>query len=155
VGANPISKIDPLGLASCTYSISGGRLVCVPDSPANSPVDIPVASGNNGGGVQCKNNPTCTDMQNRGPIPQGLWSWNVNGPGSANSKPNGHRLVPGAGTNTYGRNGFLTHSCQNAFGPSVSGPYCSEGCITGSPSGMQQLNQLLNAEPNSSVLVTD
>ncbi|MHA6831282.1 tlde1 domain-containing protein [Ralstonia pseudosolanacearum] len=155
MGGNPISNVDPLGLASCTYSISGGRLVCVPDNPTNSPVDIPVASGNNGGGSQCKNNPTCTDIPNRGPIPQGRWNWNVNGPGSANNKPNGHRLVPDVGTNTHGRNGFLTHSCQNAFGPSVNGPYCSEGCITGSPASMQQLNQLLNAEPNSSVLVTD
>ncbi|WP_155518372.1 RHS repeat-associated core domain-containing protein, partial [Ralstonia solanacearum] len=155
VNGNPISNVDPLGLASCTYSISGGRLVCVPDNPSNSPVDIPVASGNNGGGMQCKNNPACTDISNRGPIPQGRWNWNVNGPGSANGKPNGRRLVPDVGTNTHGRSGFLTHSCQNAFGPSVDWPYCSEGCITGSPSSMQRLNQLLNAEPNSSVLVTD
>lgn len=39
---------------------------------------ISVASGNNGNNMQCKNNPGCTHLQNRGPIPQGVWSWNVN-----------------------------------------------------------------------------
>ncbi|PCS28519.1 type IV secretion protein Rhs, partial [Escherichia coli] len=35
---------------------------------------------------------------NRGPIPQGLWSWNVNDPGASNRKPDGIRLVPSVNT---------------------------------------------------------
>ncbi len=155
VNGNPMTRVDPEGLASCVYSISSGRLVCMPSDPANVAVNISVASGNNGGGMQCKNNSACTNIQNRGPIPTGSWTWNINGPGSANSKPNGRRLVPGPGTNTYGRSGFLTHSCINAFGPSLGPYFCSEGCITGSASSMQLLNQLLDAEPTSTLTVTE
>ena len=155
VTGNPISFIDPLGLASCTYSISAGRLICIPDSPINSVVDIPVTSGNNGRGMQCKNNPSCINIPNRGPIPIGMWTWNINGPGAANTKSNGRRLVPTKGTNTFGRSGFLTHSCLNAFGPSLGPKFCSEGCITGSTNSMQQLNQLLDAEPTSTLNVME
>ncbi|NBQ68298.1 MAG: RHS repeat protein [Nitrosomonadaceae bacterium] len=152
---NSMKFVDPLGLASCTYSISAGSLICIPDNPVNSAVDISVASGNNGRGMRCKNNPECINIPNRGPIPIGLWTWNINGPGAANTKPNGRRLIPAKGTNTYNRSGFLTHSCVNAFGPSLGPTFCSEGCITGSADSMQQLNQLLDAEPTSTLNVME
>lgn len=85
----------------------------------------------------------------------GMWTWNINGPGAANTKSNGRRLVPAKGTNTFGRSGFLTHSCLNAFGPSLGPTFCSEGCITGSANSMQQLNQLLDAEPTSTLNVME
>ena len=152
---NSMMFMDSHGLASCTYSISTGRLICMPDNPVNSAIDIPVASGNNGRGMQCKNNPACINIPNRGPIPIGLWTWNINGPGAINTKPNGRRLIPAKGTNTYGRSGFLTHSCMNAFGPSLGPAFCSEGCVTGSANSMQQLNQLLDAEPTSTLNVME
>jgi hypothetical protein len=46
-------------------------------------------------------------------------------------------------------------SCKNAFGPSVSSPFCSEGCITGSPDDVRDLNRLIDAEPNSTVQVVE
>ncbi len=156
---NPIAEIDPLGLATCMYSITIGMLSCVSDIPnANNIHDvlnIPVASGNNGNNMQCKNNPDCKHLANRGPIPQGLWTWNVNGPGASNTKPNGTRLIPSNDTETYGRSGFLTHSCLNAFGPSLGPRFCSEGCITGSSVDMEKLNEILAAEPDSTLTVTD
>jgi|SRR5215470_2819991 len=39
---------DPFGLATCLLYISDGLLECTPDNPQNSPVRIPVTSGNNG-----------------------------------------------------------------------------------------------------------
>ena len=60
----------------------------------------------------------------------------LNSPGATNRKPNGIRLVPSANTETYNRDGFLTHSCLNAFGPSLGPRFCSEGCITGSSNDM-------------------
>ena len=156
---NPITDIDPLGLATCLYSITLGMLSCVSDTPSDDNsygvLTISVASGNNGNNMQCKNNPGCTHLQNRGPIPPGVWSWNVNGPGATNRKPNGIRLVPSANTETYNRDGFLTHSCLNAFGPSLGPRFCSEGCITGSSNDMQKLNELIFSEPDSTLTVTD
>ncbi|EPA3171297.1 RHS repeat-associated core domain-containing protein, partial [Shigella sonnei] len=156
---NPITDIDPLGLATCLYSITLSMLSCVSDTQNDDNsydvLTIPVASGNNGNNMQCKNNPGCTHLQNRGPIPQGVWSWNVNGPGATNRKPNGIRLVPSANTETYNRDGFLTHSCLNAFGPSLGPRFCSEGCITGSSNDMQKLNELIFSEPDSTLTVTD
>lgn len=152
VSNNPLRYIDPSGLAQCTLVFSNGsaQLSCVPDNPQHSPVNIPVASGNNGDGTNCKNNPSCESQPNRGPIPRGSWQWTD----GYTSKPNGRVLVPNPGTETFNRSLFRSHSCQNAFGPSTQSPYCSEGCVTGQASNIQQLNQLLDAEPNSTLTVT-
>jgi RHS repeat-associated protein len=149
VESGPLGAFDPKGLASCTYVISIGTVVCQSDNLVRLPIEISVASGNNGNGMSCKNNPFCTHLPNRGPIPQGDWAWNSGWTG----KPNGRVLVPLPGTETYGRDLFRTHSCLNAFGQSSTAPYCSEGCITGSASDMKILNQLLDSEPNSTLRV--
>lgn len=152
VGGNPISNIDPFGLASCTLTFSTGRLVCAPANPQNSPVNIPAASGNNGGGRQCRNNPACTAIPNRGPIPTGCWQW-TNG---TTSKPNGRVLVPCPGTNTNvteNRTLIRSHSCANPFGPGLGPQFCSEGCVTGTVPDIQDLNRLIDAEPGSTLQV--
>ncbi|WCE05419.1 RHS repeat-associated core domain-containing protein [Pseudoxanthomonas sp. JBR18] len=151
-GGSPISNIDPLGLATCYYGISEGELFCVPDSTENgAPFAIKAASGNNGSGLRCKNNPRCTDLANRGPIPQGDWKWV---PGYT-AKPNGRVLAPMPGTEDYGRDLFRSHSCANAFGASLGPKFCSEGCVTGSASDIRSLNKLLDAEPGSTLRVID
>jgi RHS repeat-associated protein len=152
VGGNPLSRVDPRGLASCTFSMSTGRLVCTPANQGNSPVDIPVASGNNGGGQQCRNNPACTAIPNHGPIPTGCWRW-TNG---STGKPNGRVLEPCPGTNTNAtenRTLIRSHSCANPFGPGLGPQYCSEGCVTGTAPDMQNLNGLIDAEPGSTLQV--
>ena len=50
VDGKPASSVDPFGLASCTFTLSTGRLICTLTNSQNSSVNIPVASGNNGGG---------------------------------------------------------------------------------------------------------
>ena len=152
---SPLGFFDPNGLAFCWFSYSLGHLLCIPDNPpTDNPitVDIPAASGNNGGGMQCKNNGKCAPRPNRGPIPPGLWVFG--GPGSS-GKPNGRSLTAIDGTNTYGRTQIASHSCLNAFGPSLFPPFCSEGCVTSSAADVQTLNQLIDAEPGSVLLVTE
>lgn len=152
VEGNPISNVDPLGLASCTFTMSTGRIVCVPNNPQNSSVEIPAASGNNGEGQQCRNNPQCTTTPNHGPIPTGCWRW-TNG---TTSKPNGRVLEPCPGTNTNvveNRTLIRSHSCANPFGPGLGPRYCSEGCVTGTAPDIQTLNRLIDAEPGSTLLV--
>jgi RHS repeat-associated protein len=148
-GNDPVKLIDPYGLAQCFYSIWMGRLICYPDISTNPVVDIPVQSGNNGGGKRCKNNPDCHD-KDRGPISEGNWVWTT----EPTSKPNGRVLEPGPGNDTT-RTLIRSHSCQNPFGPSLVAPYCSTGCITGYADDIKLLNQLLDAEPGSTLLVVD
>ena len=148
---DPLNRVDPFGLATCTYSITAGTLKCIPDDPRNAPVDIRVASGNNGEGLQCKNNPNCTDKPNRGPIPQGWWEWTS---GYTRTK-NGRVLKPLPGTNTHGRTALRTHSCASPFGPALGPKYCSEGCVTGTPEDIKKLNRLVDAEPGSRLHVVN
>ena len=56
---------------------------------------------------------------------------------------------------TFGRDLFRTHSCENAFGPSKDAPFCSAGCITGSEDDIKKLNQMLDAGPGSLLHVGD
>jgi len=149
---SPTKQTDPLGLASCTFTMSTGRLVCTPWNPQNTPVDIPVASGNNSGGQQCRNNPACTAILNHGPIPTGCWQW-TNG---MTSKKNGRVLEPCPDTNTNvneNRTLIRSHSCANPFGPGLGPQFCSEGCVTGTVPDIQNLNRLIDAEPGSTLVV--
>lgn len=149
---NPVTRVDPFGLASCYYSIGGGRLVCYPDEPGKPTLSIRVSSGNNGDGSKCKDNPECTNLANRGPLPTGEWVWNLNG---WTGKPNGRVLEPAPGTEDFGRSYFRTHSCLNPFGPALGPKFCSEGCITGFAANIQALNALIDSEPGSTLRVMD
>jgi len=150
VGNSPVGNVDPLGLARCTFIVSQGTLWCWPQQPGHNGVFINVASGNNGHGMHCKNNPDCDLLRDRGPLPRGWWRW-TNGP---TGKLNGRVLVPMPGTYN-GRSLIRSHSCKNPFGPSVDSPFCSEGCMTGTPGDIQQLNKLIDSEPDSTLYVTD
>jgi len=142
---DPANMVDPFGLATCIFYVGQGRLFCTSWRPGVPDLDIPVASGNNGGHSKCKNNSGCQDRPNRGPIPEGWWVWT----NEATGKPNGRVLEPLEGTETFDRDLFRTHSCTNAFGPSANPPFCSEGCITGSPDNIKKLNKLIDTEPGS------
>ena len=83
----------------------------------------PVATGYSGAGAG-KNNPALQNVPNVGPIPQG--DWTIVGPPTDTSDhgPYVLKLNPVAGTETFGRSGFLMH------GDSKEHPgYASHGCI--------------------------
>jgi len=153
VSSSPLTDVDPTGLALCTYFVDNGDqkrglLVCVPDDPKNGgTLMIPAASGNNGGGSHCKNNPACSDKLNQGPISPGWWRWNGD-----RGKHRGRHLEPLPGNDTN-RTLILSHYCQNPFGPSLNPPFCSTGCITASEDDIKLLNKLLDAEPHSQLYV--
>jgi RHS repeat-associated protein len=137
-GSEPIDQVDYFGLAQCTLVLAGGKgaLQCTPDTPVNASVNIPVSSGNNGGGESCKNNLACQAEAGRGPIPAGCWQW-TNG---STQKPNGRVLEPCKGWNGLNRTLIRSHSCANPFGPAKGPRFCSEGCVTGTVPAIQALN---------------
>jgi len=151
VNNSPISNVDPLGLAICTYFASSGWLWCFRQRAGHDAVIIRVASGNNGGAsdLPCKNNHKCDPLHDTGPIPRGWWIWTTGHTG----KKNGRVLIPGPGTYDWGRDLIRSHSCANPF--SNSTPYCSGGCITGKPGDIKDLNKLIDSEPGSKVFSTD
>jgi hypothetical protein len=71
-----------------------------------------------------KNNPDLQDVPNVGPIPQG--DWTITGP-PANTEDHGPyvlHLNPAAGTETFGRSGFLIHGDSKEHPGSAS-----QGCV--------------------------
>ncbi|QAU24389.1 DUF2778 domain-containing protein [Dyella sp. M7H15-1] len=74
VGGNPLSRIDPYGLASCTYSISSHTLTCTPNAGGD-----PATLGPNGvwsGVGPCANDPGCASHNEIGPIVPGNYNMN-------------------------------------------------------------------------------
>jgi RHS repeat-associated protein len=141
VEGNPLARVDPTGHGTCYYSVSSGQMTCRSDQPGSSHTfSGDFASGNNSI-PGCKNNSACESIPNAGPIPTGVWRWDANG---NTAKPGGRVLDPIAVDTT--RSLFRTHSCANPFGPSVKAPFCSEGCVTGTPSTISDLNRFLDGE---------
>jgi RHS repeat-associated protein len=151
-GSSPLDQIDYFGLAQCNLVLAAGKgtLQCIPDTPVNASVNIPVSSGNNGGGENCKNNPDCQGEVGRGPIPLGCWQWTDGYTGKAN----GRVLQPCKGWNGLNCTRIRSHSCPYPFGPAKGPKFCSEGCVTGTVPDIQSLNRLLDAEPGSFLTVS-
>ncbi|MCW5263375.1 DUF2778 domain-containing protein [Verminephrobacter eiseniae] len=148
VGGNPLSRIDPLGLAVCTYSVSAHTLRCVPNNGGD-----PLTLGPNGvwsGKKKCINNIDCVDDINSGPIVPGNYNMNRD---DRPEKKGFWRLEPNpkiAGWKCcvfYKRCGFQLHPGGNSL-----------GCITAdkkNPDTMEQyraVNDLLNREDGSNTL---
>jgi RHS repeat-associated protein len=117
---NPVLWIDPLGLVSCTYDVTGHHFHCTSDDGSQSYDTTHVRSGNG----SCMNNPECNSTRNKGPIPPGKYSM-----GGMGDTPNPHRiprvyLTPMKGTITFGRDSFEVHQ---------GGDNSSAGCITLDP----------------------
>ncbi len=68
-GNSPWMKVDPEGLATCTYSISTQKMICVPNS-GGSPQSVG-PSGVFSGKNEQKNCNSCTGEKDFGPTPQG------------------------------------------------------------------------------------
>jgi RHS repeat-associated protein len=119
VGANPINRIDPSGLAWYYQQSSGILSYQPPDSLGGGPPQQ-VSQGYSGNGDGL-NNPAAQGEPFTGPIPQG--TYNIGDPTNTVG-PLTLPLTPTGDTNTYGRNNFRIHgdnSCQCYSG--------SEGCI--------------------------
>jgi RHS repeat-associated protein len=71
VDSNPLSFIDPTGLAKCVYSISGHTVVCTTDDGNQSTQAGP--DGLFSGQQECKDNPDCADEKDKGPTPPGTY----------------------------------------------------------------------------------
>lgn len=71
VDSNPLSFIDPTGLAKCVYSISRHTVVCTTDDGSQSAQTGP--DGVFSGQQECKDNPDCADEKSKGPTPPGIY----------------------------------------------------------------------------------
>jgi hypothetical protein len=105
---------------------------------------IKVYAGNGAG----KNNVAFAHVRNVGPIPPGVYAI-----GTAFFHPHAGpvtmRLTPQAGTNTFGRSGFLIH------GDSIAKPgTASNGCpVTTYPSGRKD-REYIASSPDKTLIVT-
>jgi len=152
---NPTLYDDPIGLAKCTLKLEAGAksvpLDCIPERfVVLAPVHIQVASGNNADPEHhCKNNPDagCTSTSDIGVLPEGEWGWTRDWTG----KKHGRVLEPHFETN---RTLIRSHSCDEPFGSSRGPRFCSQGCVTGYAEDIEKLNNLIDAEPGSTLPVT-
>ena len=159
VTANPMNRIDPLGLTSLVFDPGSGTLLIDPEVKGRSPYAIPASTGKPNCGCDASD-------PNRGPIPSGnyfidttklsqLGFWQTlkrNRPfGGGGDWGNWNApLTPTATTNTFGRGGFYIH------GGVLPG---SAGCIDvgGGLFGNDMTRQLLRdimADPDKNVPVT-
>jgi RHS repeat-associated protein len=159
VGNSPLTNFDPTGLALCQFWIDrtshGGYLYCTPSDPRKPSFGFGAASGNNGEESHCRNNPECAPNEGQGPIPIGDWTW-TGGRGASHTNNGNRDLVPTPGTTTNeteGRSGIQTHWCAYPFGPGTNPKFCSEGCVTANESDINKLNNLIDSEPGSRLLV--
>jgi RHS repeat-associated protein len=159
VGNSPLINFDPTGLAQCQFFIDRtsrtGYVYCTSNDPRKPSIGFQAASGNNGEESRCRNNVGCTANENQGPIPIGDWTW-TGGHGTNHTSYGNRDLAPtpNTGTNqTEGRNGIQTHWCAYPFGPGTQKPFCSTGCVTANQSDIDALNNLIDSEPHSRLLV--
>jgi len=112
---NPLSFVDPTGLAACSYSISTHSLTCQSDLP-NGPNygSSNVVSGNG----PFADDPSNVPITNLGPLPPGNY---IISPGKPGTFPN-FALSPVGHSGGYGRGGFEIHGCANTA-------TCSQGCV--------------------------
>ena len=141
---NPVSWIDPLGLASCSYSVSSHSLSCAGDPGPGSwsghglrdfrPYTFNTSaarSGNNNNdgnqNRQCMNNPDCENIPDVGPLPRGEYSIGPDRNLRGNTRITLQPLFD------ISRGGFQIHRDWNVPGRTgdLPGnlPAASEGCI--------------------------
>jgi RHS repeat-associated protein len=137
VGQNPLSYVDPTGLARCTYSISTGRLSCT-SNDGKSTGSANMFSGNN--------DPGSTDYKG-GPLPMGKYDITK---------------VPGAN----GRDWFLDPGLMSRIGYRLGqnrGGFNlhlrkggSDGCITGArgenDNNFNNINNILNQDAGDNTI---
>lgn len=148
VGGSPLMRTDPKGLAACTMDYKTKQMVCYSDD-LSTRISIPVSSGNNNM-EGCKDSNYCTRVPDIGSAPRGCYRWA--GPGASGG--NRRVLVPISGEAwalRHIRTDLQTHSCINPWGPNADtgARTCSNGCVTSTEPNIDQLNGMIDLEPNS------
>ncbi|MGD9641943.1 MAG: RHS repeat-associated core domain-containing protein [Elusimicrobiales bacterium] len=149
---NPLTLVDPYGLASCSYSISMHKLQCISDDNATQVTLGPEGLFSGSGG--CKNNPSATCVkQLLGPIPPGVYLINPD-ERNAHLGMGFYRLEPVPAVRWWEyytfmkRNGFMLHPGG-----------ISAGCITADKNDLHLMGQynairkLLDNEVGKNILI--
>lgn len=115
--SDPQNTIDPFGLTSLTFHITGGYLIVDPERMGKVSYAIPATSGKG----NCMNQVKCKTKKDTGPIPPGNYVAdvsNLSDPGFLQDVARNvvsdwgdwrTPLIPLPGTNTFGRGGFFLH----------------------------------------------
>jgi hypothetical protein len=147
-GNNPVNRIDPLGLTSLIFYTGRGVLWVDPERPGAAPYTIPATSDRG----KCMNVPKCSRDKNKGPLPPGDYTADINQ--LSNPGPLGDLfrnmlgdwgdwrvpITPNQGTNTLGRSGFFLHGGSS---PGSAGCIDIGGGIFGDTNTDRLLNDLL------------
>ena len=140
---NPVSWIDPLGLASCSYSVSSHSLSCAGDP----------GPGSWSGHGQCLNNPDCENIPDVGPLPRGEYSIGPDRNLRGNTRITLQPLFD------ISRGGFQIHRDWNVPGRTgdLPGnlPAASEGCIALDVNDYMRLRGFLRRFSRGTPVVVD
>ena len=152
VGGNPLTYVDPWGLAQCTYAITEHSITCVSNDGKSA---VTSAQGISSGFGACKNNKSCSSVKMLGPVEPDTYRI------SANTLP--------------GRQGWWALQ-SSSWDPGVDGLLCrlglkrcgfnlhlgtySEGCITfnkndpAAQDAFKKISDLFSADsPNNTLTV--
>jgi RHS repeat-associated protein len=122
VGSNPLTYVDPWGLAQCMYSIAEHSIICLANDGSSG---VTSAQGISSGYGPCKNSNSCTSIKMAGPVT----------PDTYNVRPN---TLPGrqgwwalqSSSWRSGTDGLLCRLGLKRCGFNLHLGTYSEGCIT-------------------------
>jgi len=141
---NPLRYVDPTGLASCTYSISGHQLVCTSNAAKDpsfvGPPEAQTLGPDNvfSGNGPYMNDPNATGVRNNGPIPPGIYNM------FPNEKP-GHEGWWALQEPGWNKSDSLLYKLGlKRGGANLHIGNLSLGCITAKPALQNQYYQLTN-----------
>jgi RHS repeat-associated protein len=122
--ANPLQFVDPYGLLSCVYVVDSHTMSCVNNQNQSMSSTLFFS-----GKKDCKNNPTCSNKKDKGPLPPGTYS--IMTPGYSAKHPDWMYLGD-SGVDLGDRTGeFFIHPGNE-----------SKGCIVTLKSNMSDFNTI-------------
>jgi hypothetical protein len=151
--SNPVEFKDPLGLANCSYVISIHSMSCTSNDGSQT---VNAQQGIQSGLAGCANNPTCSGLNNLGPIPPG--SYNI----SQNQLPGREGWWSLQSQDwRQGLDGLLCRLGLKRCGFNIHLGHFSEGCITfnrDDPNAIKEFDQISNLlsqdAPNNTLVVS-